>query len=43
MPHFFHALSSRNHLVSDHFTPTRVGAFQLSLALLVRYRSLANI
>jgi len=41
--HSFHAISSCNHLVSDLFSPTRVGSFQLSLALLVRYRSLANI
>ena len=41
--HSFHALSSRNHLVSDLFAPTRVGAFQLSLALLVRYRSPINV
>lgn len=39
----FHALSSCNHLVSDLFAPTRVGAFQLSFALLVHYRSLVNI
>ena len=41
--HSFHAISSCNHLVSDLFSPTRVGSFQLSLALLVRYRSLAII
>lgn len=41
--HSFRALPACNHLVSDLFNPTRVGSFQLSLALLVRYRSIANI
>jgi len=41
--HNFHALPSCHHLVSDLFNPTRVGAFHLSLTLLVRYRSIVNI
>jgi hypothetical protein len=41
--HNFHALPSFHHLVSDLFNPTRVGSFQLSLALLVHYRSIVNI
>ena len=39
----FRALPSCRHLVSDLFNPTRVGSFQLSLAVLVRYRSVVNI
>ena len=41
--HSFRALPACHHLVSDLFNPTRVGSFQLSLALLVLYRSIANI
>lgn len=41
--HNFHTLPSFHHLVSDLFNPTRVGSFQLSLTLLVHYRSIANI
>ncbi len=41
--HPFRALPSCNHLVSDLFSRTRVRSFQLSLALLVRYRSITSI
>ena len=43
MHHSFRAVPSCNHLVSDLFSPIRMGSFQLSLTLLVRYRSLAYI
>src|SRR5271157_471632 len=41
--HNFRALPVCYHLVSDLFHSHTMGSFQLSLALLVRYRSVANI
>ena len=39
MHHSFHAISGHNYLVSGSISPPKRGTFQLSLTVLVRYRS----